>query len=120
MTKPFSLRKRVLSLSLFACLLQIAGPLVRAQDTKAVTNIDPKELEAFLDPIFAEDMARQHIPGAVIAIVKDGRILFSKGYGYADLDKKTPVIADKTIFRIGSITKTFTTTSLVLQAKKTR
>ncbi|MDQ4121600.1 MAG: serine hydrolase [Acidobacteriota bacterium] len=71
-------------------------------------SINQKDLENLLDPIFAERMEKLHIPGAVIAVVKDGKILFTKGYGIADVEKKIPVIADKTIFRIGSITKVFT------------
>jgi CubicO group peptidase (beta-lactamase class C family) len=77
-----------------------------------------KELEAFLDPIFAERMEKLHIPGAVIAVVKDGKMIFTKGYGIADIEKKTPVIPDKTIFRIGSITKVFTATAVMQQADR--
>ena len=81
-------------------------------------RIDAKDLEAFLDPIFAERMEKQHIPGAVISVVKDGKIIFTKGYGFADIEKKTPVIPDKTIFRIGSITKVFTAMTVVQLADR--
>jgi CubicO group peptidase (beta-lactamase class C family) len=91
---------------------------VHAQEAKAVSLIDPKELEAYLDPIFKEQMEKLHIPGAAIAVVKDGKLFFSKGYGYANLEKKAPVVTDKTIFRIGSITKVFTATSLVQLAER--
>jgi len=84
--------------------------------TNNLTN--PKELEALLDPIFAERMEKLHIPGAVISIVKDGKVFFTKGYGVADIDKKTPVIPDKTIFRIGSITKVFTATAVMQMADR--
>ncbi|HSK72755.1 MAG TPA: SgcJ/EcaC family oxidoreductase, partial [Pyrinomonadaceae bacterium] len=67
-----------------------------------------QDLEKLLDPIFAERMQRLNIPGAVVSVVKDGKIIFAKGYGFADIDKKTPVVADKTIFRIGSFSKVFT------------
>ena len=69
---------------------------------------DPGAFEKEIDRIFAEQMKERSIPGAAIAVVKDGRIVLAKGYGVADLDKKNAVIADKTIFRIGSITKVFT------------
>jgi CubicO group peptidase (beta-lactamase class C family) len=72
---------------------------------------DVGELEAFLDDFFGEQMAELHIPGAAIAIVKDGSILFTKGYGYADLDNQTPVIPDQTLFRVGSVSKTLTGTA---------
>jgi len=74
---------------------------------------DPQELEAFLDDFFAKEMAKEHVPGAAVALVKDGKIFFSKGYGYADLEKKIPVVPDKTLFRVGSISKLFTTTAVL-------
>jgi beta-lactamase family protein len=98
MPRQNSPAKRVLCLSLLAALAHFAVPNNQAQEKGSVTLSDAKELEAFLDPIFAEQMAKLHIPGAAIAVVKDGQLFFAKGYGYADLEKKTPVIADKTPF----------------------
>ncbi|MFK8010991.1 MAG: serine hydrolase domain-containing protein [Marinicellaceae bacterium] len=48
-----------------------------------------------------------HVPGLAIAIVKDNKVIFSKGYGVSDIDKNTPV-TDHTMFGIGSTTKAFT------------
>jgi|GEM_PF-993341 len=84
------------------------NPLPSGQPSAAQTSIDPKDLEALFDPILAERMGKLHIPGAVVSVVKDGKIVFAKGYGVTDVEKKTPVIPDRTIFRIGSITKVFT------------
>ncbi len=50
-----------------------------------------------------------HIPGMAIAIVKEDKVIFSKGFGVSELEKKTPV-SSKTVFGIGSITKAFTAT----------
>jgi CubicO group peptidase (beta-lactamase class C family) len=72
-----------------------------------------KDLESFFDPIFAEQLEKLHIPGAVISVVKDRKLIFAKGYGVADIEKKTPVVPDKTIFRIGSITKVFTSLAVL-------
>ena len=91
---------------------------IQAQAAQTNSLTDPKELAAFLDPIFAERMEKLHIPGAVISVVKDGRIIFAKGYGVTDVDKKSPVIPDKTIFRIGSITKVFTATAVLQMADR--
>src|SRR5215210_1193876 len=74
---------------------------------------DPAELEAFLDDMLARQLAEDHIPGASIAIVKDGRLFFAKGYGYANLDQRTPVVADQTLVRVGSIAKLFTWTAVL-------
>lgn len=93
-----------------ALLLLLNVWVIRAQT--------PGELETLLDPIFAERMQKSHIPGAVISIVKDGKIVFTKGYGVADLEKKNPVVPDKTIFRIGSITKVFTANAVVQLADR--
>jgi CubicO group peptidase (beta-lactamase class C family) len=35
-----------------------------------------------------------HIPGATVAMVKGGELLFAKGYGYADVEKREPVASD--------------------------
>src|SRR5207249_3663291 len=52
-----------------------------------------------------------------ISVVKDGKVLFAKGYGYADVEKKTPVSPETTLFRPGSISKTFTWTALMQQVE---
>src|SRR5262249_58548170 len=53
------------------------------------------------------------IAGATVAVVKDGKVLFSKGYGYADVAKKTPVSPETTLFRPGSVSKLFTWTAVM-------
>jgi len=74
---------------------------------------DRAELEAFLEGIMASHMESYHIGGATLAVVKDGEIFFAKGYGYADVKEKKPVIAAKTLFRPGSISKLFTWTAVM-------
>lgn len=109
----------ILSAILFLELTCVPLPSQTLNPSPAST-IAPKDLEALFDPIFAEQMAKLHIPGAVVAVVKDGKILFTKGYGYADIEKKTPVIPERTIFRIGSITKVFTALAVVQLADRGR
>lgn len=79
-----------------------------------------QELEGFLDNFFTQQMAKQHVPGAVFTLVKDGKIFFSKGYGYADLENKIPVVPDKTLFRAGSISKLFTATAVMQLAEQNK
>jgi len=59
-----------------------------------------------VDTIVAQEMEEQHIPGAVVGIVIDGELAYAKGFGYSDVDKKAKPDQD-TVFRIGSITKSF-------------
>jgi CubicO group peptidase (beta-lactamase class C family) len=74
---------------------------------------DPAELEAFLDDLLAQQLADNHIPGASVAVVKDGRLFFAKGYGSANLEQGVPVVADQTLVRVGSIAKLFTWTAVM-------
>ena len=83
--------------------------LVRAQ-TPTLTAAD---IESFLDGVMPLQLAREDIAGAVIAVVKDGKILFVKGYGYSDVAKRTPVSPEATLFRPGSISKLFTWTAVM-------
>lgn len=71
-------------------------------------TLDPVQTEAFVDGVMRQGMADQHIAGAVVTIVQHGRVILKKGYGYADLARGRPVDPDRTLFRIGSISKTFT------------
>ncbi|HEX5412653.1 MAG TPA: serine hydrolase domain-containing protein [Terriglobia bacterium] len=74
---------------------------------------NPKEVQAFFDRFFASEMPRWHIPGAAIELVKDGQVVFSKGYGYADLERQIPVNPQQTVFRVGSVSKVFTATAVL-------
>lgn len=71
------------------------------------------DVEAFLDGIVPLQLAREDIAGATVAIVKDGNILFARGYGYADVAKKKPVSPEETLFRPGSVSKLFTWTAVM-------
>lgn len=71
-------------------------------------SIPPTELEAFVDGLVRQTMTVDNIAGATVSIVQDGRIVLKKGYGFADVATGRRVDPDATLFRIGSITKTFT------------
>ncbi|HEY1710563.1 MAG TPA: serine hydrolase [Rhizomicrobium sp.] len=76
-------------------------------------TITAEDLHAFLDGMIPYAIHRGDIAGATIAVVKDGRLVFAQGYGYANVQKRTPVIADQTMFRPGSVSKTFTWTAVM-------
>lgn len=69
---------------------------------------DPVHLEAFFDGLMNGHLRSKQVAGAVVAVVKDGKAIFTRGYGYSDVERKQPVSPDSTLFRIGSISKTFT------------
>ncbi len=66
-----------------------------------------------IDDFVRAELKRQRIPGAAIAVVRDGKISKAKGYGVADLDHNVPVTAD-TVFALASITKQFTATLIMI------
>jgi CubicO group peptidase (beta-lactamase class C family) len=95
---------------LFWLVFLFSTPLL-AQNKKrpAATSAptDPADKLRGLDDLAAKAMDEWKVPGVAIAVVKDGKVIYAKGYGYRDLEKKLPVTPD-TLFAIGSITKSFT------------
>jgi CubicO group peptidase (beta-lactamase class C family) len=80
----------------------------------SVGNLDDRPaLEAFFDGAMRVGMEEHHVTGAVVAIVKDGKVLFAKGYGKSNLAKGTPIDPATSLFRIGSTTKTLTWTAVM-------
>ena len=71
------------------------------------------DVEAFLDGIVPMQLQQEDIAGAVVVVVKNGSVLFEKGYGDADVKAKVPVSPTSTLFRPGSISKTFTWTAVM-------
>ena len=59
------------------------------------------------DALMLRLMARDNVPGAALALIKDGNIVLEHGYGFRDLAAAAPVTT-ATLFNIGSISKSFT------------
>jgi len=98
-----------------------AGPAVMPNNTFIAPQYngpaDPAEVEAFLDSVMPANLARYNVPGATVAVVRDGRLVVAKGYGYRDIANKTPVDANTSSFRIGSVSKLFTWTAVMQQVE---
>ena len=58
-----------------------------------------------------------NVPGAAVAIIKDGEVIISEGFGYRNLETKE-LVTPRTLFAIGSSTKAFGTLSLSLLAQQ--
>jgi CubicO group peptidase (beta-lactamase class C family) len=90
---------------LAVALLIIAG---LANGQVATASLDDRAaLEAWMDGAIAAQLEGLNIAGATVAVVKDGEVIFSKGYGYADVKGRVHVDPAKTLFRIGSVSKLF-------------
>jgi len=73
---------------------------------------DP-QLEAYVDGVIGKAMQEKAVAGLTLSIVRDGKVVLSKGYGYANVESKVPVDPGFHMFRIGSTTKTFTFASVM-------
>lgn len=109
----------------FSTLLILSAQLAQAQTTvqaappaaAAARRAPPVNRAALdgLDQYIAEQMKEWNVPGLAVAIVWDGEVIHSKGYGFRDIEKRLPV-TPKTLFAIGSITKSFAVVTLGMLA----
>lgn len=70
-----------------------------------------------LDPVIAQELKATGTPGAAVSIVSGDRVVFSRGYGLANVETREPVRPEM-LFRLGSTTKMFTAAALVLLAEQ--
>src|SRR5271169_473190 len=83
-----------------------APPASRAED----------KATAAVDEVFA-DFTKAGSPGCAVAVYRNGRVSYSKGYGLANIEEDVP-ITPQTIFDIGSTSKQFTAASILLLEKQ--
>jgi len=102
--------------SLGAAQIQIK-PLKDAKPNIPVTigshPLTADDAGAWLDGLFPYGLAKNNLAAAVVVVVKDGQILVSRGYGYADIAANKKVDPATTLFRPGSISKTFLWTAVM-------
>lgn len=72
-------------------------------------------LPDFIDGVMAQQIATRDVAGAVVTVVHRGKVVMSRGYGFADVDRAMPVDAERTLFRPGSVSKLFTWVALMQQ-----
>ena len=101
---------------LFSFFTATMPQTVLAQTATTQKSTSSADLQKRLAKIEQKAEARRKelgIPGMSLAIVKDGKVILSKGYGYKNFEKQIPVTAD-TQFAIGSATKAFTALSVLM------
>ena len=87
-------------------LLLLVPVTLRAQP-KTDPPLDYAGIVAALDPFIKREVADKRLPALSIALVDDQKIVWARGYGFADAAKKRPASAD-TVYRVGSVSKLFT------------
>jgi D-alanyl-D-alanine carboxypeptidase len=80
------------------CLMVMVSASVRADD---------------VDRYIQKRMEQRHIPGASVAVVRDGNIILAKGYGMANVELSSPA-TEQTVYQLASVTKQFTATAVMM------
>jgi CubicO group peptidase (beta-lactamase class C family) len=86
---------------LAACAVRIAVAVVTTSHSVSAADFSAA------DALILRLMSMDNVPGAALALIKDGNIVLEKGYGFRDLETHDPVTTT-TLFNIGSISKSFT------------
>ena len=94
--------RRCIAIVVFACL-----------SATAVAHADPA------DDFVKAQLAEFELPGLSLAVVKNGEIVKTQGYGFADREQKIPATPD-TVYKIGSVSKQFVATGIMLLAQEKR
>lgn len=90
-----------------------SGTPVSAPPPAGGVQLTAEDVNSWLDGYMPGALRTADIPGAVVVVVKDGKILTARGFGYANVEKKIPVDPDKTLFRPGSVSKLITWTAVM-------
>ena len=89
--------------ALLLAAVVLTSPFTASAQQKTAAGPDLKALDAWI----TSAMTEWKIPGVAVGIIKDGKVVVAKGYGYRNVEEKLPV-TEKTILAIGSNTKSFT------------
>jgi D-alanyl-D-alanine carboxypeptidase len=100
------LRRLLLALGAIGLLL----PATAAAQTPAAATAS--EAEA-VDAAVQKSMQTRQIPGVSVAVVKDGKVVLAKGYGFSDVEKSVKA-TEHTVYQLASVTKPFTVMAVLM------
>jgi N-acyl-D-amino-acid deacylase len=90
-----------------------AGAPVEGDSTpEPVATGDTAPALASFDRLLLDFLAEHRVPGAALAVVKEGRLVLARGYGYADVERREPV-TPRSLFRIASLSKPITAAAVL-------
>ena len=87
--------------------LVIAPTGASSETAPPMARISDAAFEQHLNVLVPELLASDRIAGASVAVIRDGKVAFARGYGFADTTSKKPISA-QTEFNVGSVSKTLT------------
>ena len=95
----------------------LADTAPQPTSSPATPTLTEADVGAWLDGYMPATLKAGKIAGAQVAIVKDGALLFEKGYGYADVGARRPMDPRRSLMRIGSTSKLLTWTAVMQQVE---
>jgi len=120
MTKsPLFLRLALRFLLPFLCGVAVTAGAMASPPQSAPTRpqLEATDVDAWLDGYLPFALRSGDIAGAAVVIVKDGKVVTQRGYGWADVAGRRPVDPEHTLFRVGSISKLMTWTAVMQQVE---
>ncbi len=87
------------------------GPRAAAQDQP---EVDPSQAD--IDAFVRKHMREQRIPGLSLAVTIDNELIFTKGYGVANVELRSPAVAES-VYEVASLTKQFVAVAVLLLAQ---
>lgn len=98
-------------------IVTFIAPTVFGQEKKtADVNPTPEAITARVDKLFAQ-WDKPDSPGCAVGVIRDGKLIYTRGYGLANLEYNLP-LTSKSVLDIGSVSKQFTATSILLLAQQ--
>lgn len=70
-------------------------------------------VRTFIDRFIDNQMRERHVPGAAVVVVRDGKVIVSKAYGWANVEQRRLVDVEETIFPVGSLSKPITAVAVM-------
>jgi CubicO group peptidase (beta-lactamase class C family) len=83
-------------------------------------QLTAQDVNAWLDGFMPYALGEADVAGAVVTVVSNGQVITERGFGYADVARRTPVDPRRTLFRPGSVSKLITWTAVMQQVEQGR
>jgi len=116
-SKSKTARFETIALVALACSLGSGCGAAIPHRTGPIIKNDYQFLGEYLDWMVNQEANKAHVNAVTVAVVDDQRVVWSKGYGWADVARKVPASPD-TLFRVGSISKLFTATEIMRRVER--
>ena len=81
-------------------------------------QLTAEDVNTWLDGFMPYALGEGDIAGAVVTVVRNGQVITERGFGYADVARRTPVDPQRTLFRPGSVSKLITWTAVMQQVEQ--